>query len=194
MLDVLQKAVPTLPELLDKRELWDSLIVNRRKPYTYRVFTKLPDGNRLCLHKFDPCHDHEAFGHPHPWAGAFLVLEGKYRMTVGYSLDRESLPENVMTTIMTSGSMYEIVNPLTWHSVVPLETTYTIMVNGEPWKPDVAHQEVRTTRGKDLDKMPEDELLEHLKHFKELVELYSSEKVVMKADVFSEYTRRAYVN
>ena len=85
MLDKLFESLIMLPDLLENRDAWDSLIVNRRKPYTYRVFTTLPNGLRLCLHKFDPCHTHEAFSHPHPWAGAFAVLQGKYKMTVGYS-------------------------------------------------------------------------------------------------------------
>jgi hypothetical protein len=172
MLKELQNALKLLPDLLSKREVWDSLIVNRRKPYTYRVFTNI-DSLRICLHKFDPCHDHEAFAHPHPWSGAFLLLQGKYQMVVGSSPDRISPPKDVMTLVLTPGSMYEISNPLTWHSVIPLEPTYTIMVNGEPWGADFAHKDVRTTRGKDLDKMPENELIEHLAHFKKLVEEYN---------------------
>ena len=55
---------------------WDSLIVNRRKPHTYRAFTF--DGDlRICLHRFEPCEASEAFMHPHPWPGAFLVLDGQ---------------------------------------------------------------------------------------------------------------------
>ncbi len=179
MLDALQMVVKLLPDLLDKREAWDSLIVNRRKPYTYRVFTNLvgytnlSHGLRVCLHKFDTCHDHESFAHPHPWSGAFLLLQGKYKMTIGRSKDRTSPPDDVMTMILTPGSMYEITNPLTWHSVIPLETTYTIMVNGEPWSADFAHKDVRTTKGKDLDKMPEDELIAHLAHFQKLLREYN---------------------
>jgi hypothetical protein len=171
MLLKLKESVALLPELIDNRDVWDSIIVNRRKPYTYRVFTQLPNGLRLCLHKFDPCHTHEAFSHPHPWAGAFMILHGKYKMNVGYSCNGrlDSIPANVSTFILNAGSSYEIINPLTWHSVIPLETTYTIMVNDVAWDSEVAHKDVRTTKGKDLDKMPESELLEHLKIFKQLV-------------------------
>lgn len=175
MLDELKQALKDLPSLLSKLENWDSLIVNRRKPYTYRVFTQLPNGLRLCLHKFDPCHDHEAFSHPHPWPGAFVILEGRYKMQVGYSTERLSQPMQVTTLILPRFSMYEIISPLTWHSVIPLETTYTVMVNGEPWPADVAHKDVRTTKGKDLDKMPEDELIEHLAKFQHLVGVFAYE-------------------
>lgn len=166
----LQESILILPGILSNRDAWDSLIVNKRKPYTYRVFTTLPSGLRLCLHKFDPCHTHEAFIHPHPWAGAFIILKGGYKMMVGYSQNRESTYSEVATFLLGRHSSYQIINPLTWHSVIPLEETYTIMVNDIPWDSDVAHKEVRTTKGKDLDKMPEAELLEHLNIFQQLVQ------------------------
>lgn len=176
MLDKLNEALLLLPSILNDRNAWDSLIVNRRKPHTYRVFTTLPNGLRLCLHKFDPCHTHEAFSHPHPWPGAFVLLQGSYKMSVGYScMGREDeRPVNVSTFILKKHSSYEIVNPLTWHSVIPLETTYTVMINGEPWSDEVAHSSVRTTKGKDLDKMPELELLDHLGLFRQFVASYHS--------------------
>jgi hypothetical protein len=170
----LQDALVLLPELLNDHTLWDSLIVNRRKPITYRVFTTLPNGLRLCLHKFEPCHTHEAFSHPHPWPGAFMILQGKYQMNVGYSCNgrMDSLPADVMSLILNKYSFYEIINPLTWHSVVPLEPTYTVMVNGEPWDKSIAHNDVRTTKGKDLEKMPESELIDHLSIFQRLLSEY----------------------
>ena len=178
MLAKLFESLNLLPPILDDRAAWDSLIVNRRKPYTYRVFTRLPNGLRMCLHKFDPCHTHEAFAHPHPWPGAFIILQGMYRMQLGYAccgrLDPN--PSEVTTCIFTRHSCYEIINPLTWHAVIPLQPTYTIMVNDEPWDPETtAHKEVRTTRGKDLDKMPEPALLVHLGIFKGLVEAWAVE-------------------
>lgn len=97
-----------------------------------------------------------------------MILKGSYRMRLGRSPDRESPPMPVADLILTAGSAYEITDPLTWHSVTPLETTYTIMLNGPTWTPEVAHKDVRTTKGKDLDKMPEDELLAHLKIFSDL--------------------------
>jgi hypothetical protein len=173
MLDRLNDALELLPSILDNREAWDSLIVNRRKPYTYRVFTTLPNGLRLCLHKFDPCHTHEAFSHPHPWPGAFIILRGSYKMNVGYSCmgRTDNHPAEVISLILNKHSAYEIIDPNTWHSVIPLETTYTVMVNDVPWNQETqAHTAVRTTKGKDLDKMPEDELFNHLELFKQLVE------------------------
>ncbi len=147
---------------------WDSLIINRRKPYTYRMFTDTPMG-RLCLHKFDPCDSDEAFSHPHPWPGAFIVLKGAYRMIVGLSPDRLSKPVDVIETIVHAGSSYLIDNPMTWHSIQPLTTTYTVMLNGLPWPIDYAHTEIRTTKGKDLDKIPDAQKVKHLKTFRDLL-------------------------
>lgn len=177
----LYEAMELVPSLTTKPEIWESLIINRRKPYTYRVFTTLPNGLRLCLHKFDPCHTHEAFAHPHPWPGAFTVMYGSYQMNIGYSTNRNDKPEvfgcpSVVNIELTRFSSYEIIDPLTWHSVVPLETTYTIMINDTPWSSDVAHTDVRTTKGKDLDKMPEGELLEHLAKFR----IYSMQWLIEK--------------
>lgn len=164
--------MPYINNLLSQPEVWDSLIVNRRKPHTYRVFTQSPldDKDRICLHKLDKCSLHESFSHPHPWAGAFLILKGGYSMKVGKSIDRESPPFDVANFELYIGSMYEITNPLTWHAITPIEETYTIMVNSEPFSPEIAHQDCRTTKGKDLDKMPEDELLQHLEIYKDLIQ------------------------
>jgi len=172
MLSELHKAMDELPDLLADRGKWDSLIVNLRKPWTYRVYSRLKSGMRVCLHRFEVCHKHEAFKHPHPWPGAFIVLDGAYKMEVGYSPDRVSKPSEVTTLILRKWSEYEIVSPLTWHAVIPLETTHTVMVNDESWPPEVAHKEVRTTKGKDLDRMPENELIAHLAKFQALVREY----------------------
>lgn len=174
MLDVLDQSLrSTLPPILKDRSKWDSLIVNRRKPHTYRVFTTLPDGNRICLHRFNPCDTHEAFQHPHPWPGAFMVMEGAYKMTVKLAKDRQDHnPAPVMNVILRKWSGYEITEPMTFHGVIPLAVTHTVMINAEPWPADVAHEAVRRTGGKDLDRMPEEELLAHLELFQRLVEEY----------------------
>lgn len=169
MLSVLEDVLHSLPALLDEPTAWDSLIVNRRKPITYRVFRYLDDGLRVSLHKFDPCDRREAYPHPHPWPGAFAILEGSYRMWIGFTPSLESHePITVTETVLAAGSRYEITEPRTWHSVTPLEECWTVMVNGRPWK-EAAHVAAPTTTGKDLDKMPPDELTAHLAKFRELV-------------------------
>jgi hypothetical protein len=169
MIETLQKLIPEIFASINRDDEWDSLIVNRRKPWTYRVFRKFGDF-RVCLHAFDPCSTEESFAHPHPWPGAFLMLKGSYIHNVGFSQDLQSEPVFHFREIVRPYSMYEIVDRRTWHTVQPLERTYTIMVNGEPW--ENAHANVRTTKGKDLDKMQPNELREHLSEFLVLLNDY----------------------
>jgi hypothetical protein len=173
MLKALDNVIEQLPFLMNNRSQWSSLIVNRRKPWTFRAFTDLTiDGHscRICLHRFEVCDEEESFIHPHPWAGAFLILQGSYLMSVGFSQDRFSKPESVMKVILAAGSRYTITNPLTWHSVTPLEECYTVMVNAAPWdKETVAHTQIRTTKGKDLDSMSSDDLDAHFAKFRSLL-------------------------
>ena len=163
-----------LLKLINQPERWDSLLINRRKPHTFRVFTQLEDGYRVCLHKFNVCDTYEAFMHPHPWPAAFMILSGKYKMKIGYSTEgrEDKQPVDVSTMIMSKYSSYEITNPLTWHSVIPLETTYTVMINSSPWDIDYAHSDVKTTKGKDLEKMSESEVKRHMCLFGDLLTDY----------------------
>ena len=162
----LKSVMRDLPKLLNHPNEWESLIVNRRKPHTYRAWRMLDDNYRVCLHRFEQCSPEEAFVHPHPWPGAFIVLQGSYAMKVGLSSDRKSQPTSVVDTILRAGSIYSITNPLTWHSVQPLETCYSIMINGKPF--ENPHEAAPTTKGKDLDKMSEEDLKAHLDFFKNM--------------------------
>lgn len=169
MIDQLNEVIKSiLPTLFDDPKHWQSLIIDRRKPITHRVFTLLGD-QRLCLHKFEQfdTDSEEGFFHPHPWRGAFRIVEGAYRMEVGHTPDRiQDKPELLYTTELTAGSSYEILHPLVWHRVIPITpVVYTIMLNDLPWTPEEAHTQVRTTKGKDLKKMSDDQLREHLDFF-----------------------------
>ena len=149
-------------------EKWDSLIVNLRKPHTYRAFMYYGD-HRICLHRFSPCLPVESFQHPHPWPCRVLVLQGKYEMEVAHSKGRDQFPQDVMTTTLSSGSSYSITSPLTWHAVRPATMCYSLMVNGRPWSPEQAHESAPTTKGKDLDKFSELDLKVHLVNFETLL-------------------------
>lgn len=162
-LDKVKFAVSNFEFLFGLDNGWKSLIINRRKPFTYRVFQNFGD-MRVCLHKFDVCEEEESFFHPHPWPGAFFIVKGNYLMNVGRSDNLEDDPHFVYRQIQAPGSSYEIIYPETWHSVTPLGgTVYTLMVNGLPWDQQTnkfarkGHSKTRTTKGKDLDEMsPED--------------------------------------
>lgn len=170
MIEILKNLIPDVLKSLKSTAEWDSLIINKRKPYTYRVFRKF--GNyRVCLHAFDECSTEESFAHPHPWPGAFLILKGSYVHTIGFSKDTQSEPVFLYKEILKPNSIYEIADERVWHSVQPLERTYTIMVNGEPW--GNPHKDVRTTKGKDLERMNDCDLNNHLKEFSVLLSAYS---------------------
>lgn len=169
MLNKLEEYIDKLPELVQDHTKWSSLIINRRKPYTYRAFYQ--DGDyRVCLHRFEVCEPEEAFYHPHPWPGAFKILKGSYKMKIGYSTHIDTKPSQVTQLILPAGSSYEITSPLTWHTVEPISECYTVMVNGVPWSETVRHQDVKTTKGKDLESMTEEDLKAHLNTFKRLTE------------------------
>lgn len=169
MIEILQKLIPEVFDSINRGDHWDSLVINRRKPWTYRVFRQFGD-YRVCLHAFDECMQDEAFPHPHPWPGAFLMLRGSYMHNIGFSTDLQSQPIFHFKEIVRPYSTYEITDRRTWHTVQPLERTYTVMVNGKPW--DDAHADVRTTKGKDLDMMQPAELREHLMEFMVLLNRY----------------------
>lgn len=157
MLELLDEVLTAIPTLINNPADWGSLVINRRKPFTYRAFTTWR-GYRVCLHRFEACDEEEALLHPHPWPAAFAIVKGSYLMGVGYSENRLAKPNQVMRTVFGPGSRYEIIGPLTWHSVVPRGECYTVMVNGEAWPTEIAHTEVRTTKGKGLEPMAEAEL------------------------------------
>lgn len=173
MMGVLSAATSGLLRLMEDRGRWSSLIINRRKPWTFRAFTNFEhEGEkfRICLHRFETCDPEESFLHPHPWPGAFRILKGFYDMNVGLSVDRYSPPSRVAKLHLGPDAVYAITNPLTWHSVTPLEECYTIMVNGKPWDPEtVAHTAIRTTKGKDLDTMATESLTHHFDMFRKLL-------------------------
>lgn len=159
----------TLEKLLDIPELWDSLIINKRKPETYRIFTFI-GGSRICLHRFAPADETEAFWHPHPWPARFYLMEGEYKLFLSTSKDRDSEYDKAYSVItMRPDSYYEMDNPLAWHKIVPTHTTYTIMINGVEWPEDMAHKAVRRTKGKDLERMSYSDIITHLRKFKELL-------------------------
>lgn len=162
-----------IPDILKSihEDVWDSLIINRRKPYTYRLFRQFgPHGQRrVCLHKFDPCSESDAFPHPHPWPGAFMILDGEYKQSIGISEDLKTHPKVFYHEILRPYSTYEIADPHIWHIVQPLKTTYTVMINDAPWDKEEAHTEVRTTKGKDLKTMSSWDVGIHLKVFDRLL-------------------------
>lgn len=168
MLETLHELLsdPILYSALNESSIWDSLIINRRKPYTYRVFTMYND-LRICLHEFEDCSETESFAHPHAWPAAFTVLDGGYNLKIGRSKNTIDTPKDWHTLNIMKGSSYEMVDPLEWHAITPFEKTTTIMINGPNYT--MPHSAVRTTKGKDLERMSEKDKEKFLKRIKYLL-------------------------
>jgi len=160
-----------LSELIELAN-WDSLVINRRQPITYRLFTRIDD-LRICLHKFKPCDRHESFYHPHPWPAAFVVLSGGYYMRTGRYKDFNSDEDDLNTSIyLSAGSGYEMTDPLLGHSITPVTDTYTIMINGPEYEKQ--HIGCRRTKGKDLEKLSDRDKEDGLLVFNALIGLYKT--------------------
>ena len=160
---------------------WESLVINKRKPHTYRAWswlsrydllTDIQHSHRVCLHRFEPCEAEEAFSHPHGWPAEFLVLSGRYLETVWRGHNESCTDARpVSETLHVAGTWHKIDNEHTWHKIQPLTTTFTLMINGPAYSNPLGA--VRTTAGKDLDKMSREELGVHLSWCNLLMSMHS---------------------
>ena len=155
--------------------LWQSIVINRRRPHTWRAFLQHGD-SRICLHRFTPCDAAESFAHPHPWPSSMLVLAGVYDMNVGLSRDPAcDNPAPVIQVTLNAGSVYHMTERLTWHQVVPRTECFSLMVNGPRWSD--AHHRAPATGGKGLQSMTAAALTEHLAWCRKLLEPFLNGKV-----------------
>lgn len=149
---------------------WGSIVINKRKPHTYRAFLQ-HDDTRICLHRFEACEVEDSFAHPHPWPSSMLILAGEYDMVVAHTPDLTSgEPSPVIHVTLNAGSIYHMNDRHTWHQVIPRTQCYSLMVNGPRW--DAPHRRAPSTSGKGLDPMPDDTLANHLAKCRELIGAY----------------------
>ncbi len=149
---------------------WESIVINKRKPHTYRAFIHHED-TRICLHRFEPCRREDSFPHPHPWPSSMLILSGEYDMAVAHTSDLESAePMHVIDLTLNAGSVYHMNDRHTWHQVIPRTQCYSLMINGPRW--ENAHNRAPSTGGKGLEAMPEHVLADHLAKSRELIGAY----------------------
>lgn len=139
-------------QVLDKRlssaSWWHSLNITYHPPRVERIWTQYGD-NRIFLHVIHPCEPDEALLHPHDWPSAMYVVRGRYEHKVGYhpglnpgddvdgtwDLVKDSV--RCLTTLeLSAGSSYEMLDPLAFHSVRPLDDSpaLSVMVTGQPWE------------------------------------------------------------
>ena len=71
---------------------------------------------------------------------ASRIVKGRYELQLGYSAGNDQ-PRAQTTVHVQAGDVYEMVDVDMWHSVRPLEPTWTIMVFGEG--PDGSHWPIK---------------------------------------------------
>lgn len=119
--------------LLNKPEIWNSLLIDYHPPLVERLWTQI--GNyRLFLHFIQPCSAEDALFHPHPWPSAMHVIKGTYEMGLGFGPGLE-VPEKMCTILIPDGGIYYDMTHIDgWHYVRPIDfPCSTVMLTGKPW-------------------------------------------------------------
>ena len=166
----IQEAASIAFEACDDASRWKSIVINKRKPYTFRAFVEQGD-SRICLHRFEACDPEDSFAHPHPWPSSVLILSGSYDMAVMRTEDLQSSePSPVIDLTLSAGSIYHMNDRHTWHQVIPRSECYSLMVNGPRW--ENAHRFAPSTSGKGLQPMDTETLNRHLANCRELLAEY----------------------
>lgn len=133
MLEVLHAAENNLPDLLNDKASWKSLYLNYQLPVVERVWRSWFN-YRISLHRMLWNEKEEVLNCTYPWPFAVRLVEGVYRVGLGYGKDPET-PPTAATFVLSAGSEYEVTNRYTWHSIKPLSVvSFVLMVSGKPWK------------------------------------------------------------
>jgi hypothetical protein len=142
-----------------------SLLINRRKPHTERLFFYLGD-ERICFHTFQPASSEECFAHPHSWESEIVLLEGEYEHYIKTDVpltSNENENWKYVKHLLRPGSSYHIDDPGTWHKVVPLVECKTLMINGPIW--DNYNINCKFTKGKELVSLEESKIVKILSYY-----------------------------
>lgn len=133
MIQELQDEIIRLPEYLSQRDKWQSLLINKYPPVIHRLSYKISEHRTLLLHKLHNCQGDHALMHSHSWPFACFVVAGGYEMGVGYSLDRNAVPQATFTCFVKPGDVYEMLDCQMYHYTKPLiqtEASYSILLIG----------------------------------------------------------------
>lgn len=139
-------------------EPWDSLLINRKHPFTYRLFFKFPIAGRVCLHKMLPG---DTIPHPHKYNVRVALLSGSYVHKLYYQ-------EGIEEQVLNSGDQYEINDPNQFHSVHVESVSYSVMFNDRLFsQPNPA---CLSTSNKGLDRLTVEEYKSLKKEFLEILD------------------------
>jgi hypothetical protein len=139
MLDIITQVMQD-ESLLDNNSEWNSLDITYEPPHVERVWRQWGE-YRVYLHRISRCTTDQALWHPHPWPSVVHIASGSYEMGVanGYKFPASGTidplkNELACKLILPTGTYYEMLEPMGWHYVRPLETVMSIMVTGKPWQ------------------------------------------------------------
>ena len=155
MTNVLIECEKFIPELLNDKGRWRSLLINYKPPHLMRLFTQIGKV-RINLHYFfPPVDEYDAAGsdvynvgydenlyHPHGWASCMRILDGNYEQWIGFATSKglDNPPEKTLHLVHNKGDTYAMNHPWLWHQVIPTnkEPVLTIMVTYVPpiWDQD----------------------------------------------------------
>ena len=121
MIDLLRQAINELPKLMKDKSKWDSQDITFKESPLHRIYT-YTDDYTLCLHKFNKYKTEKPFYHNHPWKFATMIVEGCYEAYVG------TKHKPCGPFVFHPFSYYKSATNGEWHSVIPYEKTYTILV------------------------------------------------------------------
>lgn len=131
MLNALHTVENELLNLLGQ-DGWQTLDVTYHPPHVERVWRTWNE-YRVYFHRIHPCKKGQALFHPHPWASAIYIAEGKYEMGLGTSQDATKL---ISKMILPAGTYYEMTESSGWHYVRPLTLVHSLMIT-RPWSKDI---------------------------------------------------------
>lgn len=152
-----------LPELLRDEGRWQSLDITYEDPQVHRIWTPYLNG-RIYFHKIFPCV--KPFMHPHRWPSTVKLLYGSYDMDVGYMTAGRI--EIICTINLNSNDVYEMLNPLGYHSVSPTNpshATFSLMVTGTPFENPTPCSPKKLHVPKELHKMEREAMFELARSF-----------------------------
>lgn len=129
------------------------MYIDYQPPFLMRIFIQV-GCVRINLHYFLPAEDvsaaqalsdayNENLYHPHAWASAMRIVDGRYRQYKGMANRRglDAVPLKAGPYEYQAGDSYVMEDPWAWHQVIPYPneavTTVMVTVIPEGWDQDV---------------------------------------------------------
>jgi hypothetical protein len=157
-----------LPLWVREPHLWKSVLIDYEPPFVERLWRQIDQDHRLFLHRVSPPKSEEKpLWHPHPWPSIIKVMPGsEYQQEIGSDSERLGLCRVAMTQVVKGEMVYEMLSEHSWHSVRPLNESWSIMIVGKPFtNPSPGY--VRPT--KPLDSLPQERIEELLLRWETLI-------------------------